>query len=62
MPLAQLKLLAEQAFRLHDRLYNASMTAAIRGDRTTSDRLNLVAQKAFMRYERRYHAYCRAKT
>jgi hypothetical protein len=62
MPLAQLKLLAEQAFDLHDRLYNASMTAAIRGDRATSDRLHFVAKKALSRYERRYHAYSRAKT
>ena len=61
MPVTQLKLLAEQAFRLHDRLYNASMTAAIRGDRSSSDRLNIAAEKAFLRFERRFHAYCRAK-
>lgn len=61
MHLEQLKRLAAQASDLHESLYNRSMDAAIQGNRDLSDRLYYVALKAFKRYERRHHAFSRAK-
>lgn len=48
--------LAKQASALEMHLYDEAMNAAIAGDRTRSDRLQRIAERALRRYERRYQA------
>lgn len=61
MSLEQLRMLAVEADRLHESIYDQSMTAAIQGQVERSDRFKKAAEKAFRRYERRHHAFCSAK-
>ena len=56
----ELKRLLNQAFELHEHLYNTHILAVQIGDRFNSDRLDVAADKALKRYKRRYDAYCRA--
>lgn len=55
---ADKRVLAKQAEALMEALYDESMSAAIKGDRERSDRLNAVAERAHARYQRRYYAFC----
>ena len=61
MNLEQLRALAVEADRLHESIYDQSMTAAIQGQVERSDRFKKAAEKAFRRYERRHHAFCSAQ-
>lgn len=56
----ELKRLLNQAFELQEHLYNTHILAVQIGDRFSSDRLRIAADKAMKRYKRRYDAYCRA--
>lgn len=54
--------LVRQAYRLQQSLYDQSMTAAIQGDASRSERLAAAAELALRRYERRHHALRGNKT
>lgn len=50
------KLLTEQAEELMDRLYALSIDEAMFGNESKSNRLVKIADRALLRYSRRYHA------